>query len=53
MNCYWRSAFKKDEYHFYPHQPRPFKFVGEAPTKEADWNPHCGFTWEQLTKEAA
>lgn len=34
QNCYWRSAYKKGEYHFYPRQYRPFKYIGPVPTEE-------------------
>jgi len=34
QNCYWRSAFKEGEYHYFSHQHRPFKYIGLVPTQE-------------------
>jgi len=47
--CSWRSAFKKDVYHFVAGTNRPFKYIGSIPTVK-EWNPNSGVEFVDLTR---
>lgn len=45
--CSWRSNFVEPGHvlNFIAGSFRPFKFVGQPPTKEDDYNVHSGIRW--------